>query len=451
MALKTPDRRTFITELKEIVTPAHPVLYAKHLKGRDIQLKKIEQALYAVGRNIFIYGERGVGKSSLAATAANEWMKNQADADPNTYIDIACSRDTTIFGMIGNVARQATYKSRLLKKTVKKSLNINLKWISYKRDSENQELDFSKDLLDLNDCIELLKEIQSLYLFPLIVVVDEVDQIKDPVEIERLANLLKQLGDKRVDVKFIFTGIAKTLDEILGSHRSAIRQLETIELEKLSWDARWNIAVEALEHFGVSIDHEICIRIAMICDGYPYYVHLIVEKLLWHLFYKESLITEITWDDYHQAVVDAVDGISSELSRPYLAAITQRSQDYEEIVWATLIADDNIGVYLNEIYSHYKFIMNQRKDKIVLDQTKFSTRVRNLVKENYGPILCKGLKSGQYVYKEKMLRGYVRLKAEAQKIELNLNEAKEIDSLRFKAQASARTNKYFESRIPRKW
>ncbi|XZW43539.1 hypothetical protein ACT44U_18105 [Acinetobacter baumannii] len=306
-------------------------------------------------------------------------------------------------------------------------------------------------MLDLNDCIELLKEIQSLYLFPLIVVVDEVDQIKDPVEIERLANLLKQLGDKRVDVKFIFTGIAKTLDEILGSHRSAIRQLETIELEKLSWDARWNIAVEALEHFGVSIDHEICIRIAMICDGYPYYVHLIVEKLLWHLFYKESLITEITWDDYHQAVVDAVDGISSELSRPYLAAITQRSQDYEEIVWATLIADDNIGVYLNEIYSHYKFIMNQRKDKIVLDQTKFSTRVRNLVKENYGPILCKGLKSGQYVYKEKMLRGYVRLKAEAQKIELNLNEAKEIDSLRFKAPASARTNKYFESRTPRKW
>lgn len=451
MALNILDRQTFIRELHEIVTPTHPVLYAKYLKGRDIQLKNIEQALFAVGRNVFIYGERGVGKSSLAATAANEWMKNQADADPNTYIDIACSPDSTIYGLVGNIARQATFKSKILKKSVKSSFGINLKWITYKRDNEKIELDFTKELNDLSDCIELLKEIESLYRFPLIVVVDEVDQIKNPVEIERLANLLKQLGDKRVDVKFIFTGVAKTLDEILGSHRSAARQLETIELPKLSWDARWDIAKDALSHFNVKIDDDICIRIAMISDGYPFYVHLIVEKLLWRLFSIEKEVTQVEWSDYYEAVNDAVNGISAELSRPYLQAVTQRSQDYEEVVWATLVADNNIGVYIKEMYTHYKFIMAQLKEKEVLDQDRFYNRVRNLLKDQYGPILSKGLKAGQYVYKEKMLRGYVRLKAEAQQIHLNIDEAKAIDDLRFKANASVKSTKYYSSKAPRGW
>ncbi|MDH2667954.1 ATP-binding protein [Acinetobacter baumannii] len=437
MAIKNYDRKTFGKLLNEVVSPSRPVLSLEHLKGREKQLSRIQQALYATGRNVFIYGERGVGKSSLAATAANEWCGGHG-----CYIDISCAPDTTVLSMIATIATQAINKTVLKRKKVKNTFQIGFKWFTFKRESEIEYINFKNEIKCLSDGIEILKELSEFFDEPLLVVVDEVDRIKEIEEVEKFADFLKQLGDKRVDVKFIFTGIADTLDEILGSHRSAIRQLETIELPKLSWDARWEIAIEAMKAFDISIDRSIYIRIALISDGYPFYVHLIIEKLLWLLYDKPTQITEVEWEDYHNAIDIAIDAIHTELSRPYEKAINQRSRDYEEVVWSTIVAEDNIGEYIKTMYDQYLGIMKQFQGSEVLDIKKFSLRVRNLLKEEYGPILKNGLKKGQFIYNEKMLRGYVRLRAEQKGVELVI-EAKEIAELKNKTQATAKSNKSY--------
>jgi hypothetical protein len=443
MAIQNLDRKTFGKRVNEVVSPSRPVLSLEHLKGREQQLKRIQQAMFATGRNIFIYGERGVGKSSLAATAANEWC-----GEKGCYIDISCAPDTTVLSMIATIATQAINKSRLKRKKVKNSLQVGFKWFTFKRESENENINFNNEIKCLSDGIETLKELSEFFDDELVVVVDEVDRIREVDEVEKFADFLKQLGDKRVEVKFIFTGIADTLDEILGSHRSAIRQLETIELPKLSWDARWAIAIEALKAFDIEIDRSIYIRIALISDGYPFYVHLIIERLLWLLFDKPSQVDKVEWDDYHAAIDLAIDTIHTELSRPYEKAINQRSQDYEEVVWATIVAEDNIGEYIKNMYDQYIGIMKQIEGKERLDLQKFSTRIRNLLKDEYGPILTIGLKKGLYIYKEKMLRGYVRLRAEQKNIELVVS-AREIADLKNKTQATARSDRSYFPHPPR--
>lgn len=42
--------------------------------GRSHEIDIIERALYQLGRHIFLFGDRGVGKSSLAATAAYQYQ-----------------------------------------------------------------------------------------------------------------------------------------------------------------------------------------------------------------------------------------------------------------------------------------------------------------------------------------------------------------------------------------
>ena len=63
-----------------VLSPARAIDSPELLKGRDEQLQEIRRgAWYQGGRQIFIYGYRGVGQTSLAQTAAHQ---HQSAADP---------------------------------------------------------------------------------------------------------------------------------------------------------------------------------------------------------------------------------------------------------------------------------------------------------------------------------------------------------------------------------
>ncbi len=441
MAIFEYTKSEFAEKLHKVVSPNGPIISCEHLVGRQDQLDRIEKALYSPGRNIFIYGERGVGKTSLAATAANLWQSSDSD-----YIDISCAPDTTVKSLVANIASQAVKATWMTESKITEQANIGCKWLSYSLKSEVSSTDLASKIHGLSDALEILKEVASIHSSSPVVVVDEVDRIEDEGEVDLLADLLKQLGDKRVKLKFIFTGVGSTLHEILGAHRSAIRQLETIELPRLSWNARWEIAINALKAFNIDIPKEIYIRLAAVSDGYPYYVHLIVERLLWHLFEKEEEAIVVSWDDYYKALDDAIFGIEAELNRPYQLAVNQRERAYEHVVWSTC-ADEWQGASLQEMYSQYKNIVPQIDGVDELPYEKYTSRIRNLLKDSHGAILKKGKKKGYYEYREKVLRGYIRMQAEANRVEIISQEAKvEIQSY---MRAPAKNVGYHKSVIPK--
>lgn len=312
--------------------------------------------------------------------------------------------------------------------------------------SERTLHDLHNTIHTLQDAVEVLREVAVIHSENPVVVVDEFDRIRSAEERSMFADLLKHLGDKNIGIKFIFTGVGKTLTELLEAHQSAIRQLETIELPKLSWDARWDIVLAALSEFSIDIERDIYVRIAAVSDGYPYYVHLIAEKLLWILFEKDEIIKRVTWEDYYAALKDAIESISGELRLPYETAINQRSDDYEEILWST--ADSEFFQRsLKDMYSSYEYIMRLIPNKQSLDYEKYSTRIRSLKSQSFGAILVSENKPGLYSYREKMLRGYVRMQAEAQGISL-IGEAPAKGDKQY-IQVPARVNSGYQSSIPK--
>ncbi|OUR74326.1 hypothetical protein A9Q78_01005, partial [Methylophaga sp. 41_12_T18] len=278
--------------------------------------------------------------------------------------------------------------------------------------------DLHGEIKSLLDAVEILREVSLIHSDTPVVVIDEFDRMESESERALFADLLKHLGDKRISIKFIFTGVATTIDALLGAHQSAIRQLETIELPKLSWDARWEIVTDAADAFGLEVEKDILVRIAAVSDGYPYYVHLITEKLMWHIFWLDEVQSKVTKEHYHSAIKEAIHSISAELKRPYEIAISQRSGDYEEVLWST--ADSEwLHRYIKDMYSSYEYIIAKFPDKETMGSTKYGTRIRNLKNESCGAILVPDpKKKGMYSYREKMLRGYVRMQAEAHGVEL---------------------------------
>jgi len=83
MAILGFDKHHFGIRLNEVLFASQPIQSIEHLYGRAPELDRIEKALFAPGRHIFIYGDRGVGKSSLAATAANQYQDSTASYSPS--------------------------------------------------------------------------------------------------------------------------------------------------------------------------------------------------------------------------------------------------------------------------------------------------------------------------------------------------------------------------------
>lgn len=289
---------------------------------------------------------------------------------------------------------------------------------------EVSSIDISSQIHSVGDAVELLKQVAAQHSEKPIIVLDEFDTIKDLEERNKFASLLKQLGDQSVNLKFIFTGIAKSLDELLGAHQSAYRQLETVQLMRLCWEGRRKIVVNAASAFGLSVNDNLNWRIAMVSDGFPYYVHLIAEKMLWAAFDAEDEVSELSWDHYHDGLSHAIQSINAELRKPYEHAVIQRDPQYEWIVWATADGED-LFRSLKDMFAAYKRIMEKSGHAdAMLEPQKFNEHIRKLKTKSFGEILEQVTnRNGWYMYKEKMLRGYVRMQAEANGVELTGEKA----------------------------
>lgn len=85
----------FARVLHENLSPTSPIQSQQHLFGRETQFDQIQQSLYAPGRSVFIYGDRGVGKTSLAQTVA--YAQHSSSDNP---VLIACEPSSAFIGLM---------------------------------------------------------------------------------------------------------------------------------------------------------------------------------------------------------------------------------------------------------------------------------------------------------------------------------------------------------------
>ncbi len=417
MAISGYTKDEFIKMLNLHVSASGPVRTIERLFGREKELSLIEEALYAEGRHIFIFGDRGVGKSSLAASAAAQYQSS--DSEP---IQIGCGPDTTFYRTIEDLAERVIKKSNG-KRNYAVTQTVKVKFYTIKWNNINEEVAIP-NVDSMYTAVEAIEDVSKYHSATPVVVIDEFDQIESDEERKLFANFLKVLGDRGVNIKFVFTGVAASLFKLLGDHESSFRQLHTIELQRLNWSAREAIVNDAIHAFGLAIDPKIVYGIAKISNGFPYYVHLITEKLLWSAFHDESVVDEINNDHFINAIEDAILSINAQLQRPYDLATQHRTNDYREILWATADSESMIrytdGMFKSYLRIHQQLYgSNPDPDSRPLPRDKFMTRVLNLKKQNYGNIIENpSERRGLYSYRENILRGFVAMKALEAGIEL---------------------------------
>jgi uncharacterized protein len=228
--------------LRRHFTPARPISSTEYLRGREAKLRQIDRAFNSEGKHIFIYGDRGVGKTSLARTAA--LIHSSADGTPPT---IECAKDITAFQLLHDIAMRCLPAADLINAaTTKRSIKAGIPYLSAEIAQEIKKGTIPP-INSVNDALAIVSYVAQLNQKAPVIIVDEFDVIQDEETRRTFASFMKHISDQEVSIKFIVCGIRDSLDEMIGSHLSTGRYLMPIELDRLPHDARFEIIASAAD------------------------------------------------------------------------------------------------------------------------------------------------------------------------------------------------------------
>lgn len=310
--------------------------------GRQDSLKEVLGSIELDGQVPVIYGDRGIGKSSLAWRVfdilnsvggdLDDSLAEEFDLDENYLCFwIECEErfeniETTLLGLLApRGMKQAVTVSDLfpdlanspLGLRIKTTFEANIQFLKAKAEVEGQSKtsvlqDALKQVIDgrLEDPVELFGQTMAevarrLPDTTIVVFLDEVDRLTDK---SRIGDLIKHM----TGIRFVFVGVAETGRSLIGNHNSVIRKIDEVyvpPLESAETHEMYSNAasyVDSLE-FGtnLSFDEEFIATAHQDSGGYPYLSQRFGYHAINESRYNRKLSSEnvkITIKDYRLAV-----------------------------------------------------------------------------------------------------------------------------------------------------
>jgi hypothetical protein len=250
-----------------------------------------------------------------------------------------------------------------------------------------------------------------------IVVVDEFDRITNSPDKVLFAELIKNLPTRDIDLRFILCRIGRTVDESLGKHLSVGRYFQPIELEKLHHDYPWSIIKTVADKTGVTISKDILTwhreRRIPAFRASDRSVHVL------RMHDDKAEVTQCRRNHYDAGIKGAVQQTEPPLRAAYFRATekTKNKVEYEEALWALADRAETRRQVGNIYRTSYLRIMQSRRNRQPLSQSTFNQRLLTLRSDAHGNIVD-GHGSGYFSFRENVMRGFVRLKAESEGVEL---------------------------------
>lgn len=301
--------------------PAKEISDPSRFSGRKQQIERGVELLLG-GNHIFIHGNRGIGKSSLArqlaliASGNNELLESIGSKLSNSKLDyVTCflARDSSV-----NNINQLIYRLLIDSQAL-------AHWNELLGLEELGTYELGEELNPklVSDFWNRLGKYSELAGSGVAIFIDEFELIKNQ---NGFASLIKANPCKCI---FVITGIGQTEKDLVRDHESIGRQLDTgkLEVPNMSESELRLIIEKAQEYISNEIifENEAIKHLVKIVKGHPYLLHLIGNNALMHAFKnKKSIVTRETLDLSLQDI--ATNRADRQLEERYLKAIGNSSQ-----------------------------------------------------------------------------------------------------------------------------
>jgi Cdc6-like AAA superfamily ATPase len=294
----------------QVFSPSAPIDERSLFAGRETQVRTVVDAINQKGQHAIIYGERGVGKTSLS-NVLHSFLGQQKFPvlAPRVQCEAADNFDKVWHRVFDKIELMREKKTMRMQSATERE--------SYRASELLEGGDVSPD-----DVRRILAIISSAAVS--IVIIDEFDRLTKERR-RPFADTVKTLSDHAVPATVILLGVADSVDELIHEHQSVERALVQVSMPRMSSDEIRQIIHTGLQKLGMTIKPDALQRIVVLSQGLPHYTHLI--GLYSARAALDAKTLEIDEEIVGKAIEKAVDGAQQSISSAWHEATRSQRKD----------------------------------------------------------------------------------------------------------------------------
>jgi Cdc6-like AAA superfamily ATPase len=346
--------------------PKTPIDDERLFSGRIKQVQDVLDVVWEEGGHAVIFGERGVGKTSLANNIVRKVL---SIIKAVKGYKVSCAPSDSFFQLWSNILHDFEYDG----KPVPEVLN-----------DEKNPYAVYRILESLDDT--------KFHLF----IFDEFDRVKTKATTTMMADLIKHFSNNPKNLTVLVVGVGDTLLDLFASHESIARCCTQIRMQRMSPGELEDIINERLPKLGLTIDTKVLASIVKLSQGLPGYVHLLGQLAVKAALMERSLFVE---ERHLRAALDtALEKTDYNTRQEYYEAIESPAKDnrYKEALLACALAETNeLGLfYAGNVREPYSKIRGRK-----MDIAHYATHLSEFCSAERGPVLLKSGKPKRYQYR----------------------------------------------------
>lgn len=315
----------------QIFTPNSPIDKRDLFSGRTAQMRSVTDVIFQKGQHAIIFGERGVGKTSLAKVL-QEFLPNKTEL----LVTMAnCNSADDFLSVWRKIFDGITYSKR----------NTGIGYMMHEQTELFSPSAYLKDTDDVpHQVFKALQEIPNA-VKP-VIIIDEFDKLSENVR-PLFADFIKNLSDQSLSTTIVLTGVGESVTELIHDHQSVSRSLIQIPMPRMTQQEIAGILTKGIDKLdNMTISDTALSKIIVLTKGLPHYAHLI------GLFVTRDALDHhskrIDDGNVENAINKAIEGCQYSIKTNYYTSIrsTKKISLFEDVLLACAMAElDELGEF----------------------------------------------------------------------------------------------------------
>ena len=381
------DWQSLRFELGQLFTPSTPIGVGELFDGRKKQIGCLIDAVSERGRHAIIYGEPGVGKTSVAQVLQYFVPRKTSTVK---YIRKAAFSTDTFSSVWMSVFRE----------------------IKFKADHGEGEREYNVSDI-YNGGVQPSDVIRELSYFSEndipIIVVDEFNVVRDAVASSQMAETIKAVSDASLNATIVIVGISDTVEGLISGHGSIARCTEEVLMPRMKSNEMQSLLETRLSRVNMTVVGDAKWKIINLSKGLPAFAHSLGKAAAQSAVRNRRL--KIVESDVDNAVNDLLESSQNTLKLDYETAVrsNQSKARFRQILTACAMANADESGYFTpkQVQEPLAAIL---KKPIGLDG--FNDNLKEFASEKRGNVLQRvGIKRiFQYRFRDPAMQPYVIMK-----------------------------------------